>query len=45
MLKLEKLRKHTQYNFFPETYNLYGPHVFKVTYAHISSLHRRNYKK
>ena len=27
--------KHTQYNFFPEPYNLYGP-FFKERYAHIS---------
>ena len=32
MLKLKRLMKQTQYNFFPELYNLYGP-FFKGTYA------------
>ena len=31
----KKLMKHTQYNFFPEPYNLYGL-FFKETYAPIS---------
>ena len=32
MLKSKKLMKQTQYNFFLEPYNLYGP-FFKGTYA------------
>ena len=35
MLMSKKLMKQTQYNFFPEPYNLYGLFL-KETFSHIS---------